>query len=362
MSQGAIGQRRLVSQKIIGSTCADPGATVGWMGAMQAQDYLGALWAVGLRTPGATEQTVERALAERRIVRTWPMRGTIHFVPPADVRWMLELLAPRVVERTQPRLRQLGVDAATIAASAGVLTHALTGGRQLTRPAIFAALEAAGIATGGQRGYHIIGQLAHAALICHGPREGKQPTFTLLAEWAPEARSLPRDEALATLSLRYFTSHGPATLKDFVWWSGLTVAEARAGLAMAGDRLAQETIGGQSYAFAHDPAPAVVEPSVHLLPPFDEFLVSYRDRSASLDPAHADKIVPGGNGVFNPIIVVDGQVAGTWRRTLKPRSVELTFSTFAPLGDAETQALHATAEAYGRFLGLPATIAASDKQ
>jgi len=351
MDKETIGAHRLASQQIARPRCSDPAEVVRRLGAVQAQDYLAALWAVGARTVGADERSVERAIAERRIVRTWPMRGTIHFVAPADVRWMLELLAPRVVQRSQARLRGLGIDAATLAASADVIGRALAGGRCLTRPALYAALEAAGIAAGGQRGLHILGQLAHARLLCFGPRDGKQPTFTLLDEWLPGAPSLPPDEALATLALRYFTGHGPATVQDFVWWSGLTLREARAGLAAVAGQLSEARVDGQAYYFAEAPAEPG-DPAAFLLPSFDEFLIAYRDRDASLDPAYKDAIVPGANGIFNPIMVCAGHVVGTWRRTLRPRHVEVALCPFQPLAEGHAEALRAAAERYRQFLGL----------
>lgn len=354
----SIALARLASQQVARPALQTPAEVVAWLGAVQAQDYLGALWAVGLRVPGGTEALVEQALAQRAVVRTWPMRGTIHFVAPADVRWMLELLTPRVVQRSQSRLRGLGLDAPTLAASAEVLARALAGGRQLTRPQLYAALEQAGIPADGQRGLHILGQLAHARLICFGPRAGKQPTFTLLDEWVPAAPALPRDEALARLALRYFTSHGPATLQDFVWWSGLTVGDARAGLAGAAERLASAAVDGQTYHYAPEAAElSEACAGTFLLPPFDEFLVAYRDRGAALDPQHAGMVVPGGNGIFNPIVVTGGRVAGTWKRTLKRDRVEIGFAPFAPWDAAQRRAAEAAAEFYGRFLGLPVALA-----
>jgi hypothetical protein len=238
-----------------------------------------------------------------------------------------------------------------------VVAKALEGGKQLTRPALYAVLEAAGIAAGGQRGYYILGQLAHTQLICFGARDGKQPTFTLLDEWVPPTPPLPRDEALATLALRYFTSHGPATIQDFVWWAGLTVGDAKAGLAAVAGQLAHETVGGQTYSFAQAPtAPPSAAAGAFLLPPFDELLVAYRDRSPSLDPAHMNLVVPGSNGIFNPIVVIGGRVVGTWKRVLKRDRVVLTFSPFAPWNDEDKQAIPAAAEAYGRFLGLTAVM------
>jgi hypothetical protein len=353
-----IALQRLFSQQIAQPAFAHPHEVVAWLGAVQAQDYLGALWAVGLRTPGATEHTIEQALAEKTIVRTWPMRGTIHFVAAADVRWMLELLAPRVMQRSKSRYAGLRLDETTIAASAEVIARALQGGKQLPRKDLYGVLNQANIATDASRGLHILGRLAHDRLICFGARAGKQPTFALLDEWAPGAKSLPRDEALATLALRYFTSHGPATVQDFMWWSGLTTAEVKAGLAAVAAQLRREVIAGQEYYLAQDvPAASTASLDAFLLPPFDEFLVAYQDRSAALDAHYNAQVVPGGNGIFNPIIVIDGRVVGTWKRTLKKDSVEMIFSPFTRFSDAQASAITAAAERYGRFVGKRAIVA-----
>lgn len=356
METHEIARRRLVGQLAARPTAATPEEVVARLGAVQAQDYLGCLWAVGARTLDAGEQQVERALAEARIVRTWPMRGTIHLVPPADVRWMLRLLTPRVVQRSQGRHRQLGLDQATFVAGADVIAGALQGGARLTRGELFARLEAAGIATAQQRGYHILVQLAHDGLICFGPRAGKQPTFVLLDEWVPPAPALPRDEALATLAMRYFVGHGPATVADFAWWSGLTLSDARAGLAAVAGRLSVAHAGGEAYYFDEAATAGAAPEGVVLLPPFDELLIAYRDRSAALDPAYSALVVPGANGLFNPIVVSGGRVRGVWRRTLKADRVVLGFSPFEPWAGGEERSLPAAAARYGRFLGLPAQI------
>jgi len=357
MTHVDVALQRLFSQQIAQPTFAHPSEVVAWLGAVQAQDYLGALWAVGLRTPGATEQMIEQALAEKTIVRTWPMRGTIHFVAAADVRWMLELLAPRVVRRSASRRTQLGLDETIIAASAKVIARTLQGGKQLPRNALYGLLEQAQIATDSSRGLHILGRLAHDGLLCFGTRDGKQPTFALLDEWVPGAQSLPRDEALATLALRYFTSHGPAIVQDFMWWSGLTVTEAKAGLAAITSQLGRELIGGQDYYFGQALPAAPTRPlDAFLLPPFDEFLVAYRDRSAALDAHGHALVVPGGNGIFNPIIVIDGRVVGTWKRTIKTDSVVMTFSPFTSFSDEQIRAITAAAERYGRFVGKTAVV------
>ncbi|MEO7913227.1 MAG: winged helix DNA-binding domain-containing protein [Roseiflexaceae bacterium] len=347
-----IALQRLANQQVAQPTFAHPSEVVAWLGAVQAQDYLGALWALGLRVPGATEQMIEQALADKTIVRTWPMRGTIHFVAAADVRWMLELLAPRVVQRTTSRRAGLGLDEKVIAASAKVLTSALEGGKQLTRPAIYELLAQAKIATDDSRGLHILGRLAHDRLLCFGARAGKQPTFTLLDEWIPATKPLSHQEALATLAQRYFTGHGPATIQDFMWWSGLTTKEAKAGLAAVEGQLDHKRIGEREYYFAPNlPEASAKAHDAFLLPPFDEFLVAYRDRSAALDPRYNNLIVPGGNGMFNPIIVISGRVVGTWKRVFKRDSVVITFSPFEEFSQTQASAIRAAAERYGEFVG-----------
>src|SRR5215510_7620425 len=352
MTGSDIARLRLNNQRIAYATVEKPGDVVAWLGAVQAQDYLGALWAVGLRMRSAVEADVERALADRTIIRTWPMRGTLHFVAAADVRWMLELLTPRVVENNAQRLlRQFGLDEAVFARSKYLVARALQGGKQMTRTVLYEALEAGGVSTAGQRGLHILWRLAQDGVICFGAREGKQQTFALLDEWAPKAKRMGRDESLAELAKRYFTSHGPATLQDFSWWSGLTTADATAGLEMAKRSLAQETINGQTYWLASStPATNDSSPTAHLLPAYDEYTVAYKDRSAALNPKYSN--LPNyGHGIFNPTIVVDGQVIGTWKRTLKKDTLAISTSPFTKLNRAETRAIAEAANRYGKFLG-----------
>jgi hypothetical protein len=353
MADVDIARARLFRQGIADPTFEAPAQVVAHLGAVQAQDYPAALWAVGLRTAGATWAEVERAIAQRQIVRTWPMRGTLHFVAPADVRWLLELLTPRIVAGMASRHRQLGLEAADFARGRELAGRALEGGEQLTRAEMYDGFERGGVSPAGQRGIHILGVLAQQGLICFGPHRGKQPTFVLLEEWVPKARRLEREEALAELAKRYFSGHGPATLQDFVWWSGLKVADARAGLDAVAAELAQETVDGATYWSPRDfVKPREAPPAVHLLPAFDEYLVGYKDRSAALDPAHSQTIQPGGNGIFSPVIVRDGEVVGVWRRAIQKNTLEITAKPFAKLGAAEAGAFAAAAERYGRFLDL----------
>src|SRR4029077_10068233 len=345
-----IARHRLWSQHIAGSGLEKPSDVVRWLGAVKAQDYLGSLWAIGLRMRKATEEAVEQAIADRTIIRTWPMRGTLHFVAATDVRWMLTLLTPRVVANCRWRLKQLELDASVFARSRKAFMSALRGGRHLSRNAMYKALEAAGIATAAGRGLHILWQLAQEGFICFGVRQAKQPTFALLDEWAPAAKAKERDAALAELASRYFASHGPATLKDFSWWSGLTMADARDALEMAKSRLMQEVIKGRTYWLSSSVRTAKGgQPTAHFLPAYDEYTVAYKDRSAVLDPLHV-KRARTGNGIFNPVIVIDGQVVGTWKRRLEKGSVVITPNLFTSLTKADKQGLAMAAGQYGTFL------------
>ena len=358
MTSTDIAHRRLRAQRLVGDKFERPEEAVAWLGAVQAQDYAGALWGVGLRLSRATESQVERAVAERKIVRTWPMRRTLHFVAAADVRWMLRLLTPRIVAGASQRLHQFyGLDEAAITRSKKLFERALGGGRSLTRAAMYGVLEAGGIPTSDGRGLHILCRLSQDGFLCFGAREGKQPTFVLLDEWVAESKALSRDEALAELAARYFTSHGPATLQDFTWWSGLPAADAKAAISRAGSRLACETAAGRTYWLAAS-APSVdsAAPRVHLLPPFDEYTVAYRDRGDVLDPSRAKQINPG-NGVFSPAVVSGGRIVGTWRRTLAKGAVVVTPSPFARLKRDEARSLDEAAARYGAFLDLPAVVA-----
>ncbi|HEY0660973.1 MAG TPA: winged helix DNA-binding domain-containing protein [Lysobacter sp.] len=350
-------QHRLQAQAIADARFATPEDVVRWQVAVQAQDYLGSLWAVGLRMREASEAAVEHAIAQRRIVRTWPMRGTLHLVAADDVRWMLELLAPRVIAANAARIeRDFALDAKMLAQCRRVVERVLADGHATPRNDLYTALDAAGIPTAQQRGLHITGRLAMEGLICCGPRVGKQPTFAWLDQWLPRTRRLPREDALAELALRYFSGHGPATVQDFAWWSGLTVKDAQAGLGMVQSQLQQQTVDGRVYWHAAHAMTTAASRPIALLPPFDEYLVGYKDRSAAVDPARNRQVI-GINGLVNPSIVIDGRIAGTWKRTLRKDAVVIGTTPFAPLKKTEAKALAAAAARYGEFLGVSAELA-----
>ncbi len=324
---------------------------------VQAQDYLGSLWAIALRTVGGTTARVEQAIADRAIVRSWPMRGTLHLVAAEDLRWLLALLGDRAIASARGRMTQLGLGDREVAAARDLLGAALSGGRALTRAEVYAAIAPVGVEA-GTPGLHIINHLATRAFICHGPLRGRQPTFVLVDEWLPPTPTLDRADALAALVERYFTSHGPATVHDLAWWAGLTLADIRLGLASTGDRLERWTIDGTDYWAGALPEGGARLPKAHLLPGFDEYLLGYRDRSAVLDDEHAGRISPGANGVFHGSIVVDGRVTGTWRRTIAAKRTTIVAEWFAPPSAAAVTAVERAARGYGAAHGVTTVIEA----
>jgi hypothetical protein len=348
-----IAHRRLHNQHITRRTFATPQALVEWLGAVQSQDFAAAKWALGLRLHSITDDDIEQAFTGGAILRTHVMRPTWHFVSPADIRWLLALTAPRVRAASAYYHRKLELDDVVFKRTNAVLANALQGGKQLTRDELASALQQAGIATDDeQRVTHIMMRAELDAIICSGARRGKQFTYALLAERAPQARSLDRDEALAELTLRYFTSHGPATVQDCVWWSGLTVADVKAGLAMVTSHLLHETINGQTYWFSPSTPPEQnLSQAGYLLPNYDEYTVGYTDRSAIFDALHTNKLDPRG-GLLTNTMVLDGQIIGTWKRTFKKNTIVIEATPFVPLSNTEACAFVASANRYGEFLHM----------
>lgn len=347
---------RLHAQMIAAPSLSEPLAVVRHMGAVQAQDYGQALWAIGLRTKGATKTTIEQAVANGSIVRTWPMRGTIHFVPGEDARWMLSLSTPRIISGARSRLAGVGLDEAVFDKARTILEKALPG-KQLTRPELMQALASGGLDVSDQRGYLMLWYWSQRGVTCIGPMRGKQQTFTLLDELAPKQRQFTKEEGIAVLARRYFASHGPATLADFCTWASLTKTEVVPVMSQLGSHVIKENIQGIEYWFSTDVA-AVRPESVsdtYLLAGFEEYLLGYKDRSAVLQTGHT--VAPYKNGVFFPIMVHDGQVVGTWKRTIKPKNIAVQFEPFAPLNSALRQRFCQKALAYGAFHGLPIVFA-----
>ncbi|XZF14977.1 winged helix DNA-binding domain-containing protein [Chitinophagaceae bacterium MMS25-I14] len=357
MTQKEIALYRLVNLQIAQHTIHTPGEMVAYLGAMQAQDFPGAKWALGLRIPGTTDAGIEQAIADRKIVRTWPMRGTLHFVAPGDVRWMLQLMASRVLAGSKGRLKQLELDDKTLLKSKKILVKELQGGKQIARNELYSILDKNKISTEGQRGIHILSHAAHEGLICFGSHNEKQPTFTLLDEWIPAGKKLSQEEALAEVALRYFTSHGPATLQDFVWWTGLKVADAKTAVQLVQEKMHTIEINKTAYIMGQNlPDISKLSPDVYLLPGFDEYMLGYKDRSAALDPLHMPKVVPGNNGMFMPTLIIKGKIEGTWKRPVKKDKIKLQITPFLRLTKTAKAGVTAAAKLYGKYMQLPVQI------
>ena len=342
---------RLSALGIADPSAPNPATVVRRMLAMQAQDFAGAKWAIGLRGAGITEADVEGAIARGEIVRSWPMRGTLHFTPPEDLRWMMRIAADRQAAVAARQRADRGITDAELATAERVAREELAG-RTMRRDELLRAFERAGVATDGQRAYALLWNLGHRMVIVFGPPDGKQPAFALLEEWIPTHRDLEGDEALGEFALRYFTGHGPATVRDLAWWASITLTQARTGLAIAAPSLERRELGGVEHWSA--PGLEPTRDAVHLLPGFDEYLLGYQDRSAVLRAEWADRIVPGNNGVFQPTIVVNGLVVGRWHRIPSAKRASLAPEWFMGPTAKAAGGVERALRRYAAFLGLPA--------
>ena len=323
--------------------------------AMQAQDVSSGMWSVGVRS-GATRADVEAAIAARLVTRSWPMRGTLHLMATQDVRWMCRLLNERIVATQRRVFEAEGLTEAVVDRARNVLVEALSGGVALSRPNAIALLEANGVDPSGQRAYHLVGRFCQEGLLCQGPAEGRQPTFVLIDEWVPQSWEPDREEAMAALATRYVASHGPVTERDLAGWCNQNLTFAREAVALAGDAVTRETIGGQAYLVAaHRPEPAPGRP-VRLLPGFDEYVLGYKDRSAILTPEEELRVVPGKNGMFLGTVVVGGLVVGTWNRRTTTKQTIVTVTPFGTLSAARRREVTRAAAAYGRHLESPTDV------
>lgn len=344
-------QRRLRHQKLTQSELRTPADVVAWLGAVQAQEYSPAKWAIGMRANGITDADVEHAFNQGALLRTHILRPTWHFVARADIRWMLALSAPRLHAVNAHYYRKLEVDSRIAARSKVLLERALRDGHERTRMELASMLRRAGIEIDGIRLAYLMMHAELDAVICSGARRGNQFTYALFEERVPPAPARTRNQALAELTRRYFSSRGPATLHDFVWWSGLTVREAKIGIEEAKDGLEQEKIDGRSYWFVESTAPLrSVSGSVYLLPTYDEFGIGYKDRSAMTSVPRPRGLASA--DVLAHLLLVGGQLVGRWKRTLKPTTMLLEAQPFRPLNRNEERAFAAEAERQGRFMNL----------
>ncbi|MFZ5911049.1 MAG: winged helix DNA-binding domain-containing protein [Chloroflexota bacterium] len=348
MNLNDIANLRLANQQITGTKFTSPREIVAWMGAMQAQDYAMAKWAVGVRLPNSTEKMVEAAMDKGEIIRTHVLRPTWHIVSADDLRWMLALTAPQIKAGMKSRHKELGVTEAVLAKSRKVLEKALRDGNHATREELIAALNKANINTDENRASHIFMAAELESLVCSGANRNGKQTYSLLEEWVPATRPRGRDEALASLAKRYFTSHGPATLEDFDWWSGLSAGDARRALDMVKSEFDSEVVEEKTYWFVE--TNFKTKESAFLLPAFDEFIISYKDRSATI--AFEDhKRAVSSNGMFHPTVVVNGETIGVWKRAIKKEKVVIEVEYFINPKPALQKLIETVSVRYGEFLG-----------
>ncbi|MBL8954199.1 MAG: AlkZ family DNA glycosylase [Myxococcaceae bacterium] len=301
--------------------------------AVQAQEYWGGLWAVGLRTRGATAASVEAALARGDILRSHPMRGTHHFVVRDDLRWLMELMGPLMLQRHGRRIRELGLDAKTLSKSMTLLQKALEGGRHLTRADVNALMLRNGIEPGFQRMPHIVYHAELQRLVCSGVRQGRHVTVALFDERVPKSAARTREWALAEMARRYFATRAPATIDDFAWWSQLPMGDVREAIALAGvdvDAVGPKAKGRAPRAFA--------------LPPYDEYTVAYRDRSA-VGVVPEGKVKFAATTMLGPNLVLDGEVVGQWWR----KGTKVTLEPWRKLPKADVAVVEAAAQRWAEF-------------
>jgi hypothetical protein len=341
---------RLQNQHLTKPEFNSPADIVKYLGAVQSQDYSGAKWALGMRLKNSTDEFIEQAFTAGEIIRTHVMRPTWHFVHPDDARWMLDLTAHRIQALAKGRHKQLEIDDAVLTKSEKIITKALQGGKQVARDELSALLKQNGIATNEQRYVHIMMHLELEQVICSGGRAGKQFTYALFDDRVPKSKKLNHDEAVIKLMERYFTSHGPATLADFVWWSGLTITDARTGIENLKHKLRNYDFEGNTYWFTDNPLIAK-STAAYLLPNYDEYIVSYKDRSFAINVKDVNKADPRGT-IFNHTIILNGKIEGIWKKMIKKDTLEVELTPFKKLSDAGLKATEIAAKKYAEFLGL----------
>jgi hypothetical protein len=358
VSSRVMGRLRLASQGLLGSGFDGVPEAVRAMAAMQAQDLQSALWAVGVRVPRAGLSDVRRALDDGSVVRSWPMRGTLHLLAPEDLRWILNITTARMVQGTAGRHRQLEITGRDVEVCREAALGLVGGGRAASREELFAAFEGAGQATKAQRGVHLLWMLCQSASLVPGPLDGNQQKFVGFDHWITSSRDLGREEGIAELLLKYLRGHGPATLRDFAWWSSIPLTEVRRALPAVSGGLVELEHEGTQYWMSPSTAALLDEGvpgqrTLLALPGFDEFVLGYTDRSIVLPPEHAQKIVPGGNGVFKKAIVAGGEVIGTWARQGSGRAtavLPVPFDSTKPLTPTALAGFRRAVERYERFL------------
>jgi hypothetical protein len=333
---------------------------VSWFGAIQGQDYAGAQWSIGLRMRNITQEDIERAINEARIVRCWPVRGTLHLVSANDVRWINELVRPHIVKMHSPHYRSVGLEPQHFAKSWKVLERFLRDGNRVTREELKIRFGKSGIPTDNERLSLLLYRAGVENLICFGPRQGKQFTYTLVDEWIPKGARFTAEESLALLTTKYFQSRGPATLEDFVWWSSLPSKTAREGIELVQKNFRHEKTGNRMFILPGNTGIKFRQRPTYLLPGFDEYILGYTDRSDVVAREHVKTVRPQ-NAVFAYTVLLQGKVAGIWKRTVAKQGIMIDIQPFVTLTDSNKKAIVVAAKAYGKFMRMAVNVSFGKK-
>jgi hypothetical protein len=347
MTISDIANLRVYTQHLNHDKFKKPEEVIGYMCAMQAQEYAYAKWALGLRMLSPADKAVEKAMTTGTILRTHVLRPTWHFVLPQDIRWMLSLTGPRINAGNAIMYKKQEVTDAIFNKSFDVFIKAMQGGKQLTRSEITSALHHANMATNDLRLTILLMKAELEQLICSGARHGKQFTYALLDERAPMTSAVDREVAVSRLVLRYFTSHGPATINDFVHWSGLTVADAKNGIEINKNQLTNVIVEGISYWMNANIDPGKAKGSgAYLLPVYDELIIAYKNRDAIVPAKLRDKM---GAITFFPTIMVNNQVIGNWSRSISKKNIDIELKPFDKLNKTQSQAVEIAIQRFKKF-------------
>ena len=347
--------QRLGNQRLARPLPGGAAAVVRHLGAVQAQEYPVARWSLGQRSRGLSEAAVDDALATGEILRTHVLRDTWHLVAAEDIRWLVELTRPRIRKRNEAMHRRLGLEARTLVRTDALLADALAGGRRMTRAQIGSLLRGHGIPADGPYLAYVLMHAELELLICSGGLDGKQQTYALVDERVEQTPPLRGDDALAVLTRRYFRSHGPATVKDFTWWASLTAGDARRGIELVEAELERTEVDGRTYWSAPTRRRGRIErPVARLLPSYDEYIIGYSESRDVLDVGTLGGLRPGLRTRLDHLVLVDGQVVGSWRRLLTRGAMTIEAQPLRELDEPERRAVEAAVERYGRFVALPA--------
>jgi hypothetical protein len=341
---------RLINQQIATPKFRSIKDITNWMGALQSQDFSMSKWAVGIRLINSTDKMIETAFERGEILRTHLLRPTLHLVSAENIRWLLNLTAPGIKARLESRYKELDLTESLFTKCNNIIQDSLKGENHLTREELITTLAKAKVPVENQRAYHILVKSELDGITCSGMIKGGKQTYALLDERVPKAKDFTKEEALKKIAGIYFTSHGPATLQDFKWWSGLSITDAKNALEIAKPSLASEKIGSEIYWLSNSFDYSKSENTdTHLLPAFDEFLISYKDRTASVPLIYQKKTVSD-NGIFWPIIVINGQVRGLWKRTIKRDKIMIETELFGPVDKSIKNQIEKQCETFGLFL------------